>query len=177
MPSGGAKSLSPDEHRWCSREKVRADLLARFAQVGSYPSAAIASDTQYRVRCSEAETGERPVLQDLLAPDSRLGIKVVREVLDEAWSANPRLVMREPDPAALPPGMSLAPTLGEAQAILRVLGLDPGQADGGDRLATASAIGTFQRDLGLPETGELDRRTGALLRSAVFRNSLEPFRE
>jgi hypothetical protein len=177
MPASGLTELSPPEHRWCAREKVRGDLLARFAQVGSYPSAAIEADTQFRVRCSVAEERDPPSLSDLLEPDRRLGVKVAREVLDEAWAANPRLIMREPDPAALPPGMSLAPTLAEAQDILRAIGLDPGPEDGGDRRATASAIKAFQKDLGLPETGELDRRTGSLLRSAVFHNSLVPFRE
>lgn len=54
-----------------------------------------------------------------------------------------------------------------AQRALASLGHDPGPADGQIGPRTESAIAAFQRERGMPQTGQLDGRTLAALRAAM----------
>jgi peptidoglycan hydrolase-like protein with peptidoglycan-binding domain len=54
-------------------------------------------------------------------------------------------------------------TVAQAQARLNVLGYSKGRADGSMGPKTHAALKLFQKDRGLPETGELDAGTIAEL--------------
>lgn len=58
--------------------------------------------------------------------------------------------------------------LRSAQAALVYLGIDPGPIDGVRGRRTSSALMQFQKQVGLPETGQLDRDTESKLLEKAF---------
>jgi hypothetical protein len=64
----------------------------------------------------------------------------------------------------IPPDLALR----TAQAALLYLGIDPGPIDGFRGRRTRSALMQFQKQSGLPETGDLDRETASKLLAEAF---------
>jgi hypothetical protein len=64
----------------------------------------------------------------------------------------------------IPPDLALR----TAQAALLYLGIDPGPIDGFRGRRTRSALMQFQKQSGLPETGDLDRETASKLLAKAF---------
>ena len=85
----------------------------------------------------------------------------------------PPAAVAPPPPSGMapppPPGYGAAPaatmTVAQARARLNVLGYSNGRADGAMGPKTHTALRQFQKDRGLPETGELDANTIAQLRN------------
>jgi hypothetical protein len=176
-PSGGPAEpgavLSEKGSRWCRRQLVRADVLLRFAPGGEGSGPGLAAFARMEKWCpgsSEVWTGPG----ELLRPSPKLGVAEVAEALKEAKAWNPELAMDGRDSAALSPGSRDAVGPEEARAILVSLGYAPGGTAGGGGPGSG-ALRAFQRDVGIPDRGELDARTGGLLRNASFRHCLEPF--
>lgn len=74
-----------------------------------------------------------------------------------------------PAPATEPPATTAPMTLREAQQRLAELGYKPGAADGKTGPRTREALKLFQKDNGLPPSGQLDAETMHRLRSARAR--------
>jgi S1-C subfamily serine protease len=74
---------------------------------------------------------------------------------------------QRPGPSAPAPAGAEPASLAAAQRALAALGYSPGPADGAMGPRTREALAAFQRDQGLPVTGEPDRATLAALARAV----------
>ncbi|MDR1037735.1 MAG: hypothetical protein LBT40_14585 [Deltaproteobacteria bacterium] len=175
--AGAGKALSDKEARWCRRQLVRTDILLRFAPGGTGSDAGLAAFARMEKWCPG--TPDAWTLAGKTREASgRAGILMAREAADEARAWNPELAMDAQDAEALSPGSPDAVGPEEAGSILGALGYGAGGSSGGRggaAVASPDAVKAFQKELGLPETGELDSRTGGLLRNAMFLHSLESF--
>jgi hypothetical protein len=169
-----SKPLEFPEGCWCLFELVRSDVLYRFSAD---------KDTEAYFELLDATKllclGRPAPAKDFWAEANvrmyGLGMRIVREALDQARVKNPWLVRRGPPPYGFPergrPGRSITR---EAQGILSALGFHPGPFDGGIGPLTRGSLEMFQHVMGLPVTGELDAGTMSLLRNSVFVLSERP---
>jgi hypothetical protein len=176
-PSSASTDVSAiEEIRWCLRKLVRLDILTRFSLDQESLDRMESEVMDFGNACAAknllVSTGMR---EELLGPGRNLGIEVVREALAEARVRNPDLVMRPLPMMEKPRGVNNTVTVREAQFILDFLGLAPGSINGEMNPMTSEALRRFQMAVGLPDTGSIDERTGALLRNSVFQQSLFPF--
>lgn len=93
-----------------------------------------------------------------------LSVTLPRRILINEEPPEPRFVTATPLPSLSWPGPMA--TVVETQKLLARLGYDPGPDDGYLNPRTRRAIGTWQRDNGLPENGRMTRRLVQGLRYA-----------
>lgn len=158
------------------REFLRSDVLFRFVPLwGGDFGPAKASLGRFQQRCAEKVPSGDAAFNEAFGPLHRFGVLVVREALDEARAANPTLAIRPAPPEELlTEGWTETVTVMEAQRILDFIGFGPLEHDGRMGPMTSSSLRAFQDAVGVEADGNLDRRTGALLRNAAFNGSTMP---
>jgi hypothetical protein len=174
-PEDLTKPLDLPEACWCIMETIRNDVLYSFSADDGKAAARYEIREGTRLLCYDRPAPSMELAAEIWTKLYGLGVKIVREAVNEAKAENPELARRGGPPLGIPergkPGRA---AVREAQGILNVLGFRPGPEDGSAGRRTIEALEAFQHVMGIQVTGELDGRTMHLLRNCVFSPSDRP---
>jgi hypothetical protein len=152
---GGALGAAAGNHQGAGVGAATGAIAGTTAGAGSSQTAQLSIQDQYNtafMQCMYSRGNQVPgALMAQAAPPPA------------APASMPPAGMAPPPPPPTQLASNQGMTVAQAQARLNVLGYANGRADGAMGPKTHSALKLFQKDRGLPETGELDAGTAAEL--------------
>lgn len=151
---------SQEQIRWCLVAKIRLDALRSLPERMQFQAELERRVLDYNKRCNKVC---RPWTDPAQA---RADIEPRREEIAGKYIA--KLRKSSVEPAVQPPPQRKATMveIAEAQKILAELGYDPGSTDGRAGRKTLNAIKAYQRDMRLPQSGDITNVLLDLLRKS-----------
>ena len=155
-PVGTNNVLYVSEIRWCIRERIRIEAIRDVLDTDEGINEFNRIVNNYNSRCGSYRyrQGSRSRAERDVEPSRS---QIVAESIAEARKTSPPQRSSSDYPASRVPKKPSAEYTREAQQILTDLGYRPGQVDGQYGRLTASAVKSFQRDVGIAQDGWIDQ--------------------
>lgn len=180
-PSVGTNNLlSVPEIQWCIKESIRIDAMRNLIDTSAGIDAFNRIVNDYNGRCgsyryregtqSQAEQNVELYRSQVVAEAAREAKQLGRPYQPSSPPVSPTpLTSSDPEKpvASNTPEKPSGQYVREAQQLLTDLGYKPGPADGAYGRRTADAVKAFQRNMGIPQDGQIDQNLLSLLRSTA----------
>jgi hypothetical protein len=161
--------LSVAQLRWCVREGIRIEAIRGVIYTNEGVDAFNRIVNDYNARCGKFEYYRGTKAQaerEVEIYRNQIVSRALREARQFGHTVRP---LSPPVSPATPTNGALGTPstadIRQAQHLLTYFGYDPGPVDGRYGPQTEAAVKAFQRDIGLPPTGRIDKKLLFLLGS------------